>query len=58
MLKELTDMIKTRQANKQSDNQDMERDLTEQELQELLNPGAVIKFKRRKKEDKDDKNSK
>jgi len=57
MLKELTDMIKTRQANKQSDNQDMERDLTEQELQELLNPGAkVVPIK--KKEDKNDKNSK
>ena len=40
MLKELTDMIKIRQANKQSDNKDMERHLTEEELQELLNPGA------------------
>jgi hypothetical protein len=41
LLKELTDMIKIRQANKQSDNQDMERDLTDEELLELDNPGFV-----------------
>ena len=56
MLKELTDMIKIRQANKQSDNQDMERELTEQEIQDRLNTGAGIKTKKTNTENKEKKN--
>jgi hypothetical protein len=53
LLRELTDQINKRKKVKQKDlsNIDLE-DLTEEDLQELLNPGAKI-VKLKKKEDKD-----
>jgi hypothetical protein len=58
LLKELTDMINKRKKAKRKDPADIDlEDLTEEDLQELLNPGAkVVPIK--KKEDKNDKNSK
>lgn len=58
LLKELTDMINKRKKAKRKDPTDIDlEDLTEEDLQELLNPGAkVVPIK--KKEDKNDKNSK
>jgi len=58
LLKELTDMINKRKKTKRKDLTDIDiEDLTEEDLQELLNPGAkVVPIK--KKEDKNDKNSK
>ena len=53
LLKELTDMINKRKKTKRKDPTDINlEDLTEEDLQELLNPGAkVVPIK--KKEDKD-----
>ena len=53
LLKELTDMINKRKKTKRKDPTDINLDdLTEEDLQELLNPGAkVVPIK--KKEDKD-----
>jgi len=53
LLKELTDMINKRKKAKRKDPTEIDiEDLTEEDLQELLNPGAkVVKLK--KKEDKD-----
>ena len=58
LLKELTDMINKRKKAKRKDPTEIDiEDLTEEDLQELLNPGAkVVPIK--KKEDKNDKNSK
>jgi hypothetical protein len=47
LLKTLTDLIKKHQK-------DPNRDLTDEELDELLNPGKVVKFKKGK--DKDEPN--
>jgi len=58
LLKELTDQINKLKKKKQKDLTDINlEDLTEEDLQELLNPGAKI-VKLKKKEDKNDKNSK
>ena len=53
LLKELTDMINKRKKTKRKDPTDINlEDLTEEDLQELLNPGAkVVPIK--KKEDRD-----
>ena len=58
LLKELTDMINKRKKAKRKDPTEIDiEDLTEEDLQELLNPGAkVVPIK--KKEDKNDKTSK
>tara|TARA_R100001463_G_scaffold136543_1_gene202196 strand:+ start:1478 stop:1858 length:381 start_codon:yes stop_codon:yes gene_type:complete len=53
LLKELTDQINKLKKKKQKDLTDINlEDLTEEDLQELLNPGAKI-VKLKKKEDKD-----
>jgi hypothetical protein len=44
LLRFLTDLIKKH-------NKDPNRDLTDQELEELLNPGKVVKFKGKEKKD-------
>ncbi len=46
LLKTLTDLIKKH-------NKDPNRDLTDEELDELLNPGKIVKFKKGKDQDND-----
>ena len=56
LLKELTDMIKKKTQKKRA--QDKEPDeLTEEDIEELLNPG-IIRFRKKNKEDKNDKDTK
>ena len=46
LLKTLTDLIKKH-------NKDPNRDLTDEEMDELLNPGKIVKFKKGKDQDND-----
>ena len=58
LLKELTDMIKKKTAKKKPQDKDPD-ELTEEDLEELLNPGVhIYPFKPKKKEDKNDKDTK
>ena len=58
LLKELTDMIKKKTPKKKAQDKDP-MDLTEADLEELLNPGVhIYPFKPKKREDKNDKDPK
>ena len=58
LLKELTDMISKKKPKKRAQDKDP-MELTQEDLEELLNPGVhVYPFKPKKKEDKNDKDTK
>ena len=52
LLKELTDIIKKNKPKKKVQEKDLD-ELTEEDIEELLNPGAKIVKLKKKKEDKD-----
>ena len=56
LLKELTDMIKKKTQKKKAQDKDVD-ELTQEDIDELLNPG-IIRFRNKKKEDKNDKDTK
>ena len=58
LLKELTDMISKKKLKKRAQDKDP-MELTPEDLEELLNPGVhIYPFKPKKKEDKNDKDTK
>ena len=58
LLKELTDMISKKKPKKRAQDKDP-MELTQEDLEELLNPGVhIYPFKPKKKEDKNDKDTK